>query len=98
MIAALLRLGCGRHPHRVAATRFIEAEPVRPARHTHHLHRTVPGGELWQERTAFRDAPRRGPALLQRYAALEVELLDRGGGLPYAGAGIALRDDRHVRS
>lgn len=108
---ALLRLGYVRRPHRVDAARFIKAVAGQPDVHTHHLHLTVPGSDLWQERLAFRDALRRDPALVERYARLKAQLLERSGGGPYsavdkrdfvrevlAGAGIVLRDDRHVRS
>lgn len=103
---ALTRLGYARRPHRVDATLFVKA--IGP-RDTHHLHLTVPGSDLWRERLAFRDALRRDPDLVERYARLKAELVRANGGRGYAAAdkrefvrsvlaaaGVHLRDDRHA--
>lgn len=43
-------------------------------RRTHHLHIVVFGGAPWHDRLAFRDALRRDPALVRRYAELKTKL------------------------
>jgi GrpB-like predicted nucleotidyltransferase (UPF0157 family) len=47
--------------------------------HTHHLHLTVPGSDLWRERLAFRDALRADPELAARYARLKQALCEEHG-------------------
>ena len=49
----------------------------RDGRRTHHLHIVVMDGAPWRERLAFRDALRRDPALVRRYAALKMSLAER---------------------
>jgi len=55
--------------HRPDAHAFFKP-PNRPDQwqHTHHLHLTVPGSDLWVERLAFRDALRADPALVREYS------------------------------
>ena len=80
----LARLGYHRAVHRVDAVLFNRiSEEV----HTHHLHLTVPGSDLWRERLAFRDALRADPALVSEYSRLKQRLLDEAGGHPYSAAG-----------
>jgi GrpB-like predicted nucleotidyltransferase (UPF0157 family) len=82
--AALARLGYERAIHRVDAVLFNKAVG---GVHTHHLHLTVPGSELWRERLAFRDALRTDPALVAEYAELKHRLVAEAGGGPYSAAG-----------
>ncbi len=104
--SALTQLGYARRPHRVDAALFVK---IVGHRHTHHLHLTVPGSDLWRERLAFRDALRHDPALVEQYSALKAELLRASGGRLYdapdkrefvravlAGAGVHLRDGLHT--
>jgi GrpB-like predicted nucleotidyltransferase (UPF0157 family) len=44
---------------------------------THHLSLTVKGGGYWRDQLTFRDALRRDPALVRRYADLKRELAAR---------------------
>ena len=44
------------------------------AQHTHHLHLTEPGSDLWRERLAFRDALLADPALASQYQDLKRQL------------------------
>lgn len=81
---ALLQFGYHRHPHRVDAVAFTKGVGQR---HTHHLHLTVPGSELWRERLAFRDALRADYALVQEYGELKARLLRETGGRPYRAEG-----------
>ncbi|HST24388.1 MAG TPA: GrpB family protein [Gaiellaceae bacterium] len=62
------RLGYGRVEHRKDAHAFHKP-PDAPTQweHTHHLHLTVPGSDLWRERLAFRDALRGDPCLVREY-------------------------------
>ena len=46
----------------------------RDGHRTHHLHIVVFGGVPWDDRLAFRDALRRDPGLVRRYAALKTSL------------------------
>jgi GrpB-like predicted nucleotidyltransferase (UPF0157 family) len=80
----LTGLGYHRAVHRVDAVLFnrISGEV-----HTHHLHLTVPGSDLWRERLAFRDALRADPALVSEYTRLKQRLLDEAAGHPYSAAG-----------
>jgi len=55
-------------------------------RHTHHLHLTEPGSDLWRERLAFRDALREDAALVVEYNDWKIQhLLDEAEG-PYAAS------------
>ena len=47
---------------------------------THHLHIVVVGGAQWDDRLAFRDALRRDPDLVHRYAALKTALVTQHRG------------------
>ncbi|HZN18565.1 MAG TPA: GrpB family protein [Micromonosporaceae bacterium] len=72
-------LGYAYSPHRPRAYRFSKP----PARHwwecTHHLHLTEPGGDLWRERLAFRDALRGDAALRADYQGLKLRLAQEHG-------------------
>ena len=81
---ALMGLGYERAVHRVDAVLFNRTAG---GAHTHHLHLTVPGSELWRERLAFRDALRANPALVVEYAELKHRLVAEAGGGPYSAAG-----------
>jgi GrpB-like predicted nucleotidyltransferase (UPF0157 family) len=81
---ALGRLGYERAVHRVDAVLFNKTAG---GVHTHHLHLTVPGSELWRERLAFRDALRTDPALVAEYAELKQRLVAEAGGGSYSAAG-----------
>jgi len=63
----LLALGYEETPHRPRTHHF--SKPA-GGRHTHHLHLTEPGTDLWVERIAFRDALRADPELVDEYQAL----------------------------
>ncbi len=63
----LEKLGYAWHSHRPQAHAFLK--PANGSVHTHHLHLTVPGSDLWRERLAFRDALLENPALVEEYAA-----------------------------
>ncbi len=106
--SALEHRGWQRRVHRVDA---VLVASVRDGVDRVSLQMTVPGGELWRERLAFRDALRADPALVAQYADLKRQLLAASGGGPYraadkrefvrgvlAGAGVTLRDDRHAAS
>jgi GrpB-like predicted nucleotidyltransferase (UPF0157 family) len=80
----LERLGYVRAVHRVDAVLFNKG--VGDA-HTHHLHLTVPGSDLWRERLAFRDALRADQALVAQYSELKAQLLREAGGRPYDARG-----------
>lgn len=64
----LTQLGYGYLEHREDAHAFHKP-PDAPTQweHTHHLHLTVPGSDLWRERLAFRDALRADPVLVREY-------------------------------
>ena len=81
---ALVRLGYERAVHRVDAVLFNRTAG---GVHTHHLHLTVPGSELWRERLAFRDALRADAGLVVEYAELKRRLVAEAGGGPYSAAG-----------
>ena len=75
----LFALGYEETPHRPRTHHFSKpaGEP-----HTHHLHLTQPGTDLWVERLAFRDALRADPELVAEYQALKLQMLaeeERGG-------------------
>ena len=72
--------------------------------HTHHLHLTVPGSDLWRERLAFRDALRADPSLVQEYTDWKLARYGRAGSPPHpskwpfvarvlASQGISLKPD-----
>lgn len=63
-IRVLAEHGYVHAPHRPRACWFYRTA-TRSAEHTHHLHLTEPGSDLWRERLAFRDAMRGNPALRQ---------------------------------
>jgi GrpB-like predicted nucleotidyltransferase (UPF0157 family) len=70
--------------HRPEAHAFFK--PADGAEHTHHLHLTVPGSDLWRERLAFRDALRADPVLVAEYAAWKVAHADgTAAGAAYTG-------------
>ena len=72
-------------PHRPEAHLFDKPGVADWEEHTHHLHLTVPGSALWQERLAFRDALREDPALVAEYNAWKQQHAARapGAGLAY---------------
>lgn len=58
------------HEHRPEAHAFYKPDLAAGWwQHTHHLHLTRPGSDLWRERLEFRDALRNDPALAAEYAA-----------------------------
>lgn len=63
----LATLGYAWRAHRPEAHAFFK--PADGSAHTHGLHLTVPGSDLWRERLAFRDALLADPALVDEYAA-----------------------------
>jgi GrpB-like predicted nucleotidyltransferase (UPF0157 family) len=71
--------GCGwvHAPHRPQAHWFYRPNTPLGHEHTHHLHLTQPGGALWRERLAFRDALRADPALRQEYQTLKLRLAEQ---------------------
>lgn len=72
--APLAELGYRYQEHRPEAHCFFKGVEGSDQRgHTHHLHLTVPGSDLWRERLAFRDALRADPALVAEYAAWKLE-------------------------
>jgi GrpB-like predicted nucleotidyltransferase (UPF0157 family) len=70
-LAPLATLGYAWHEHRPEAHAFFK--PAGGTDHTHHLHLTVPGSDLWRERLAFRDALLADRALVAEYAAWKTE-------------------------
>jgi GrpB-like predicted nucleotidyltransferase (UPF0157 family) len=70
-------LGYAWHAHRPEAHAFYK--PADGSEHTHHLHLTVPGSDLWRERLAFRDALLADPALVAEYAAWKARHADGTG-------------------
>jgi HAD superfamily hydrolase (TIGR01549 family) len=64
----LASLGYRYRPHRPEALLFDKPGDAPWRQHTHHLHLTVPGSDLWRERLVFRDALRQDPALRREYA------------------------------
>jgi GrpB-like predicted nucleotidyltransferase (UPF0157 family) len=61
---ALLELDYHYRPHRPEALLFDKPVLGDWRLHTHHLHLTLPGSDLWRERLTFRDALRSDPALV----------------------------------
>jgi GrpB-like predicted nucleotidyltransferase (UPF0157 family) len=74
-IEVLAEHGYVHAPHRPRAYWFYRTATC-SAEHTHHLHLTEPGSDLWRERLAFRDAIRGNPALRQEYQALKLSLTE----------------------
>lgn len=71
-------------PHRPEAHLFDKPLVADWRGHTHHLHLTEPGSDLWQERLVFRDALRSDPALVAEYNAWKrVHALDLTGDEAY---------------
>jgi GrpB-like predicted nucleotidyltransferase (UPF0157 family) len=74
----LAALGYRHQQHRPEAHSFVKGIDGPDQRgHTHHLHLTEPGSDLWRERLAFRDALRVDPALVAEYAQWKSEHYDR---------------------
>lgn len=73
-IGPLAAMGYVHAPHRPRALWFYKPPDSEPAEHTHHLHLTRPGSDLWRERLGFRDALRANPALAREYEALKRHL------------------------
>jgi GrpB-like predicted nucleotidyltransferase (UPF0157 family) len=64
----LRALGYRYYEHRPEAHAFYKPEAAEGWwEHTHHLHLTEPGSDLWRERLAFRDALRADRALAIEY-------------------------------
>ena len=63
--------------HRSSAHWFYKHPSRWDFQHTHHLHLTEPGSDLWRERLAFRDALRADPALMAEYEALKLGLAEQ---------------------
>jgi GrpB-like predicted nucleotidyltransferase (UPF0157 family) len=63
--------------HRPRALWFYKSAPGDSLSHTHHLHLTGPGSDLWRERLAFRDALRSDPQLTAEYQQLKQDLARR---------------------
>jgi GrpB-like predicted nucleotidyltransferase (UPF0157 family) len=51
-----------------------------------HLHAVLLGGRIWRDHLAFRDALRRDPALVDRYAVLKTTLAATSGKAEYTEA------------
>jgi GrpB-like predicted nucleotidyltransferase (UPF0157 family) len=77
--APLAVLGYVSTPHRVDEAHHFSKPSARLADTTHGLHLTLPGGELWRERLAFRDALRAGPTLVREYGELKARLAREHG-------------------
>ena len=73
-IAVLSTLGYVHAPHRPRTLWFYKPPGTGAAQHTHHLHLTEPGSDLWPERLAFRDSLRADPALASQYQDLKRRL------------------------
>jgi GrpB-like predicted nucleotidyltransferase (UPF0157 family) len=69
----LRRLGYAYTPHRPEEAHHFSKPSACPA--SFGLHLTEPGGALWRERLAFRDALREEAALAAEYAALKERLV-----------------------
>ena len=61
-------------PHRPRTHHFAKPAADPCGAHTHGLHLTEPGSDLWIERLAFRDALRADPGLAAEYEALKLGL------------------------
>ena len=79
----LSALGYEETPHRPRTHHF--SKPANGP-HTHQLHLTEPGTDLWVERLAFRDALRNDPELVAEYQALKLQMAEEElrGGAPYS--------------
>ena len=79
----LFKLGYVETPHRPRTHHF--SKPA-GGPHTHQLHLTEPGSDLWIERLAFRDALRGDPELVAEYQALKLQMVEdeRRGGAEYS--------------
>jgi GrpB-like predicted nucleotidyltransferase (UPF0157 family) len=82
--APLATLGYAWRAHRPEAHAFFK--PPDGSAHTHALHLTVPGSDIWRERLAFRDALRDDPELAVEYAAWKAAHADGTSAQdPYTG-------------
>jgi GrpB-like predicted nucleotidyltransferase (UPF0157 family) len=61
-------------PHRPGIAHHFWKPSLRLSEIAYGLHLTEPGGDLWRERLAFRDALRADPALVAEYEALKLRL------------------------
>ena len=79
----LFALGYEETPHRPRTHHF--SKPF-GGPHTHQLHLTEPGTDLWVERLAFRDALRADAELVAEYQALKLQMVEeeRCGGAEYS--------------
>ena len=73
-IGSLAQLGYVHAEHRPRALWFYKLTGDEPRVHSHHLHLTEPGSDLWRERLAFRDTLRCDPALRAEYQQLKYDL------------------------
>lgn len=73
-VEPLRRHGYVHASHRPEALWFYQPPSDWPDQHTHHLHLTEPGSDLWCERLGFRDALRADPALAADYQVLKTRL------------------------
>ncbi len=86
-VSALSGLSYAHAPHRPRALWFFKPAFAGAAQHTHHLHLTEPGSDLWQERLAFRDALCADPVLASQYQELKMRLADSAGDIAMYTAG-----------
>jgi GrpB-like predicted nucleotidyltransferase (UPF0157 family) len=86
-ISALSWLSYAHAPHRPRALWFYKPAYAGAAEHTHHLHLTKQGSDLWRERLAFRDALRADPVLASQYQELKIRLADSAGDIAIYTAG-----------
>ena len=72
-------------PHRPEALCYHKPALEEWRRHTHHLHLTTVGSDLWVERLTFRDALRADRELARKYAAWKLghAVLEDSEGGPY---------------
>ena len=83
-IGVLTDLGYVHAEHRPRALWFYRPVGGEPGAHSHHLHLTRPGSDLWRERLGFRDALLADPALAAQYEALKLQLAAGHGDDPPA--------------
>jgi GrpB-like predicted nucleotidyltransferase (UPF0157 family) len=85
-IGPLAGYGYVHSSHRPDALWFYKPISGASEGHTHHLHLTEPGSDLWRERLAFRDSLRSDPRLADQYQQLKQELSRRfpNDGVSYA--------------